>query len=249
MLINYDANQVAEQYQQAKKQPWRSRIETYSLMKLLGDLRGKRVVDVACGDGYFTRRLRQAGATEVVGFDNSERMIELARAQEAAAPLGIQYQLEDARTIVPQRDFDLAVSAWLLVYARDRQELASMCRGLACRVRPGGRFVTLTTNPGVYSFEPRPDYRKYGFEIALADHAYEGAPIQWTIDLGDSSMEIENYYLPISAYESAFLEAGFRDFAVRPLELEPNPQGTDDRAYWADFLKNPIAILIECVKA
>ena len=85
--------------------------------------------------------------------------------------------------------------------------------------------------------------------MKLADRVYEGAPILWTIHLDDSSLEIENYYLPVSAYESAFRDAGFRDFAVHRPELSPDPQGGDDRPYWADFLDHPVAILIDCVKA
>ncbi len=215
-------------------------------MKRIGDLEGQNVVDIACGEGHFTRRLRQAGAAQVVGVDISERMIALARSQEKSDPLGIEYQVQDARTIVPQENFDLAVSAWLLVCAHDRSELSLMCEGLASRLRSGGRLVTLTTNPDLYAFQPPPDYRKYGFEMHLADHAYEGAPILWKILLDDSSLEIENYYLPVSAYETAFRDAGFRDFQVHGLELDP--QANDDRAYWADMIDYPVAIVIECVK-
>src|SRR5262245_49488868 len=155
MTTDYNQGRIAEQYQKAKEQPWRGRIETYSLLKRIGDLKGKNVIEIACGEGYVTRKLRQLGAAKVVGVDIAERMIELARAQEAAAPLGIEYRVEDARTLVPQQDFDLAVSAWLLVYAHDRAELAAMCQGLARRLRPGGRFVTFTTNPGLRSEERR----------------------------------------------------------------------------------------------
>jgi len=243
-----DYNTIAQQYKKAKEQLWRSRIESYSMMKLIGDLAGKKVVDVACGEGHFTRKLRKAGAAEMVGVDISERMIELARAQEAHEPLGIVYRVEDARAAVAQQDFDLAVSAWLLVYAHDRVELASMCRGLSRRLKPGGRFVTIACNPDLYAFKV-PDYRKYGFSVTLADHVFEGAPILWTIHLEDSSFDIENYYLPIAAYESAFLETGFRDFAVHPLELVPDPEAGDDRIFWEDFLKYPPAILIDCVKS
>lgn len=248
MTTNYDDGHTAEQYKKSKKQPWRSRIESYSLLKRIGDIRGKKVVDAACGEGHFTRKLRQLGAAEVVGFDVSERMIELAQAQEASDPLGIEYRVVDVRTIVPQQDFDLAVSAWLLVYAHDRAELASMCEGLACWLRPGGRFVTFTTNPDVYFFNPIPDYSKYGFQIKLADHLFEGAPIVWNSRLDGSDLEIENYYLPISAYESALKDAGFREFKVHHIELGPHPQGADDSDYWKDFLDYPTAILIDCVK-
>jgi ubiquinone/menaquinone biosynthesis C-methylase UbiE len=243
-----DYNQIAGQYQRSKQQTWRSRIESYSLMRLIGDVHGKQVVDVACGEGHFTRKLREAGAERVLGIDISQQMIELASAQEARQPSGIEYRVEDALARVPPGSFDLAVSAWLLVYARNRAELSAMCHGLARRLRPGGRYVTITTNPELYAFA-LPDYRKYGFEIRLADHVFEGAPIVFTVLLDDSSFEIENYYLPVSAYEEAFHAAGFREFRVHPLELAPHPEGVDDREFWADFLRCPPAILIDCVKA
>jgi hypothetical protein len=40
-----------------------------------------------------------------------------------------------------------------------------------------------------------------------------------------------------------------RDFVVRRLELGSDRRGGDDRAYWADLLDRPIAIMIDCVKA
>ena len=242
-----DYNAIAQQYKKCKEHPWRSRIETYSLMNRIGNLEGKRVLDVACGEGFYTRKLRQSGAEEVVGIDLSEAMIQLARDQESRDPLGITYHIEDACAESARQEFDLVVSAWLLVYARNQAELSAMCRGLASRVRSGGRFVTFTGNPNLYTFKDA-DYRKYGFSIRRTDHAYEGAPIVWTVHLDDCSFEIENYHLPIEAYESAFMEAGFSDFAVHLPEVSPHPQGVDDEAFWLDYLAHPPAVLIECVK-
>ncbi|MDK2741953.1 MAG: class I SAM-dependent methyltransferase [Nitrospira sp. BO4] len=242
-----DYNAIASQYKQCKEHPWRSRIETFSILKRLGNIEGKKVVDVACGEGFYTRKLRQWGAGQVVGIDLSEAMIRLALDQEAHHPLGITYRVEDACTERVQQEFDLAVSAWLLVYARNQDELLAMCRGLASRLKPGGRFVTFTGNPDLYTFR-HTDYRKYGFTITLTDHAYEGAPIVWTVYLDDSSIQIENYYLPLEAYESAFTAAGFQDFKVHLPEVSPHPQGMEDGAFWNDYLAHPPAVLIECVK-
>lgn len=124
------------------------------------------------------------------------------------------------------------------MYAHDRSELARMCQGLVW-IRAGGRFVTFTTNPDIYFFDPPADYRKYGFQIRLADPVHEGAPIVWSGDVGGSDLQVEKYYLPVAAYESAFQEAGFRAFEVHPIELGINPQGTDDSDYWSDFRRNP----------
>ena len=76
MTTDYDP--IAEQYKRSKLQPWRTHVESYTLMGLLGDLSGKSVVDVACGDGYYTRLLRAHGARTVRGIDLSERMIALS---------------------------------------------------------------------------------------------------------------------------------------------------------------------------
>lgn len=248
MTLDYNEGQNAERYKQAKMQPWRSRIESYSFMNLIGDLRGKSVLDLACGEGHYTRKLRQSGADRVVGSDLSERMIELARAQEAAEPLGIEYRVEDAATITSQENFDLVVAAWLLVYAHDREELERMCRAVASRLRPGGRFVTLINNPELCDEPPRPDFRKYGFDMTVADHVFEGAPILWTILLEGASLDIENYYLPMSAYKLAFQEAGFGEFQLHRPELAPNPLGVDDSSYWQELLDHPAAVLIDCIK-
>ncbi len=245
-----DYNQIAEQYKKAKAHPWRTRGELFSLMNLIGDLAGKHVVDVACGEGWVTRHIRKAGAARVVGVDISEAMIALARSHEAQESLGIQYRVEDARATGPPEEFDLAVANWLLVYAHDRQELGAMCRGLARRIKPGGRFVTLTANPALYSMQSHPpDYRKYGFEIRLPDSVYEGAPLVCTFHLDDSSFEIENYYLPLTAHESALHDAGFRDVAFHHLTLAPDLEAGDEGDYWADLLKDPPAIMIDGIKA
>ena len=102
MVTDYNSGHTAENYQEAKTQPWRELVEDYSFLKLIGDVRGQRVLDVACGEGHFTRMLRRSGAAEVVGIDISQRMIDLAREQETSRPLGITCRVDDARTVVPQ---------------------------------------------------------------------------------------------------------------------------------------------------
>ena len=75
-----DYNPIAGEYKQSKLQPWRTHIECFSLMELVGDLSRLSVLDVACGEGYYTRLLRRRGAEAALGVDLSTGMIELARA-------------------------------------------------------------------------------------------------------------------------------------------------------------------------
>ena len=65
-----------------------------TLLGLLGDLREKRVLDIACGHGRLTRDLARRGG-RVTGFDISAKLLDMAQQAEAADALGITYLLQD----------------------------------------------------------------------------------------------------------------------------------------------------------
>jgi toxoflavin synthase len=245
MTTNYDA--IAEQYQRSKLQPWRRFIESPSLLHLIGDLRGLSVVDIACGEGFYTRLLRKLGAARVTGVDLSPGMIELARQQETAEPLGIEYLVADGRTLELSASCDLAVAAYLLNYAQDRRELQAMCDGIARCLKPGGRFVTVNGSP-ILNFSSAPSYRQYGFETRVVGDWQEGAPIRWVFHLDDGPFEIENYHLDQAIHEAAFRAAGFREIRWLTPVLSPAGQAALPRGSWDNFLNASPIMLIECTK-
>jgi ubiquinone/menaquinone biosynthesis C-methylase UbiE len=97
MPTNYDV--IAEQYKRSKQVPWRYYIEQYSLCEVAGNVSGVWVLDLACGEGHYTRIFKSMGASQVVGLDRSPKMIELASAAERGEPLGVSYLVGDARSI------------------------------------------------------------------------------------------------------------------------------------------------------
>ncbi|MCY3777109.1 MAG: class I SAM-dependent methyltransferase, partial [Candidatus Aminicenantes bacterium] len=68
-MEQYDS--IAEAYRDSKQLPFRHLIERFTLFELLGEIGGNRVLDLACGDGFYTRLLKRAGAAEVTGVDVS----------------------------------------------------------------------------------------------------------------------------------------------------------------------------------
>ncbi len=243
MATNYDL--IAEQYRRAKQQPWRVYIEAFTLMTLVGDPAGKAVIDIACGEGFYSRMIRQRGAAKVTGVDLSEEMIGLARASEAEQRLGIDYAVGDGRNLRLGPDYDLAVAAYLLNHARDRAELDAMCNGIARCLKPGGRFVTANCNPAC-DFPSAPSYRKYGFETSVVGAFREGAPITFTFYLEDGPFAVEDYFLGVQTHEEALRAAGFRDVRWhRPL-LSPEGEAAYGRDHWSDLLDHPPLIFIEC---
>lgn len=243
VATNYDP--IAEQYQRSKQQAWRTYIECFTFMKLIGDLRGLNVLDVACGEGFYTRMIRERGAARVTGVDLSHRMIELAREQEAQHRLGIEYVVGDARELPDSRQFDLVIAAYLLNYARDGRQLQAMYDGLARSLRPGGRFVTVNSSPAL-TFASAPSYRKYGFETSVRGQWQEGVPITWTFYLNDGPLEIENYHLGTATHETMCRIAGFREIRWHPAELSPEGLTAHDQSFWSTFLDHSPIAFIEC---
>ncbi len=245
MPTDYDP--IAEQYKRSKQQPWRTLIEAFTLLELVGDPSGKSLLDVACGEGFYTRMLRQKGAAAVTGVDLSPGMVELARQQEAAHRQGIEYRVGDARNLESTAEFDLVVAAYLLNYAQNRDELQAMCRGIARCLKPGGRFVSVNSNPGL-NFPAAPSFRKYGFETEAIGEWREGTPIRWRFHLEDGSFEIENYYLDVSLHEQAFRLAGFGEVRWHRPRLSPQGAIAGDPEFWSSFLAYSPVVFIECVK-
>ena len=244
MTTDYDP--IAEQYRRAKQQPWRAHVEAFTLLRLVGDVTGRSVIDIACGEGFYTRMIRQHGAARVLGVDLSARMIDLARATEAQQRLGVEYQVGDGRALGVGRVFDLAVAAYLLNYARDRAELQAMCDGIAACLRPGGRFVTVNANPGL-DFSTAPSYRRYGFETTVRGPWVEGAPVTWTFHLEDGPFDIENYWLDVAAHEDALRRAGFREVRWHRPALAPEGAVGVPLGHWDDLLGHSPIAFIEAV--
>ena len=227
----YDA--IARRYRDSKWLLFRHFIERYTLTTLVGDLRGRAVLDLACGEGVYARQFKRAGAAEVTGVDISEAMVELAAAEERADPIGCRYVCADAAAFTPERPADIVTAIYLLNYARTADAIVRFGRACFRALRPGGRLVGFNDN---VRRPPRPGatLARYGIERTCAHPPREGEPIRYRITNHDGqSFEFDNYYLAPSTYESAMREAGFADFRWVDAMLDPNEQ---DDPFWNDFM-------------
>ena len=81
------------------------------IFRSLGEVRGKSLLDLACGNGFYTRRFRsECGADPVVGFDLSPMLIQQAQRAEQDEPLGIEYLVGDVTTLELDRRFAVLVT-------------------------------------------------------------------------------------------------------------------------------------------
>lgn len=227
---------IAEAYRDSKQLSFRKYLEEYSLFEMLGEVQGKKVLDLACGEGFYTRKVKEAGAAEITGVDISAEMIRLAEEEERTRPLGCKYLNRDVAELEIAESVDIVVAMYLLNYAKTKEELLRFCQVSYNALRLGGRFVGVNDNvrnppKGTVSFA------KYGFEKECINPPTEGDVILYRLTNEDGQQfEFENFFLAPETYQWAFQEAGFADFEWVDLHLAPVQQGN---SFWDEFLSNP----------
>ncbi|MER7417055.1 class I SAM-dependent methyltransferase [Micromonospora peucetia] len=125
------------------------------MLKLAGDVHGRRILDAGCGSGPLSEALQARGAI-VTGFDSSPAMIELARKR-----LGEDADLRVADISLPlpfaDGAFDDVVVSLVLHYLEDWKVPLSELRRV---LKPGGRLLAvalLSTGASAVAAPPASD--------------------------------------------------------------------------------------------
>ena len=131
-----------------------------ALLRLVGDVSGLRLLDLACGHGRLARELARRGGG-VVGVDISAALLEMARAREAVSLLHIAYVYADAASpgVLEGEIFDGVVCSFGL---SDIDDLDGAIATVARVLRLGGFFVFSMLHPcfpGWEAKQARPSWR------------------------------------------------------------------------------------------
>lgn len=225
---------IAADYSASKQLPFRVLVEAPTLFELAGDVRGLSVLDIACGEGTYSRAFARRGASAVLGVDLSSNMVELARASENENPLGVTYRVGDAKTLGAVGAFDLVVACYLFNYARNGAELLAFARTVAANLKPGGRLVGINSNP-LTAASGRQSYTDYGFWRDVESPLRDGARIHYSFTKPDgTTFSFDNFWLSLETSRAAFAEAGLASFDL--VECKAKLPSDQDPAFWQTFL-------------
>lgn len=216
-----------------------------AIMHELGDIRGKRILDLGCGDGYYSRLMAEAGA-DVVGVDFSQEFIDLAKKQEQKQPLGIHYFNGDIANMdfLPSAEIDGAVADFVFVTIPTQEKYIQAIKEVHRALKKNGTVLISRGHPANFnrpeqrrskdyslSYDKEPSY----FDSLTPQHVkmnIEGKPVEWT-----------NYHRSLEDFLNPWLENRF----VITKVIEPKPAqdaierfpeqlgGTDKLPYYIVF--------------
>ncbi len=223
-----------------RKDYYRDELNNPAAFRLIGNVKSKLVLDLACGEGYNTRILARKGA-KVVAIDFSKKLVEQARIEETREKLGIDYQIRDASDLsgLPSNHFDL-VTCFMALQDIDNYDKAvsEVTRVLKNR----GRFVFSIPHPCFEMISDKGNristHERY-FGIG-EDH------IQWKMDRLLKPFETTAFHRTLTDYFSIFYKN--RLLVERLVEPQPTKRAILKHPPLKEVLLRPQSVIVQAVK-
>lgn len=214
--------------------------EWHQLQPLFPDLKGKRVLDLGCGYGWHCKYAVQMGASEVLGIDSSEKMIE--RANTDNADQRITYKVCGIDEYVyPENTYDLVISNLVLHYIKNLEEVY---QNVYRTLKSGGHLLFNIEHPA--------------FTAGVnQDWVYDdsGKPLYWPVDQYYYPGERETLFLghkvikqhhTLTQILNPLLHMGFR---LEAIEEALPPEKMLGQPGMLDEMRRPMMLLVRAVKS
>lgn len=228
---------------------WHRTLIDPPLLRLVGEVNGLRILDLACGNGYLSRRWASLGAS-VTGVDANGPIIERARARETQEPLGIVYHASDAACleVLAADTFDLVVCNMALM---DIENATGAIQEVARVLRSKGRFIASIAHPcfdkvdtsgwDIERIYPKTTiWRKMSHYREIAS-----AELPW-MNVGDEVVNTIAYHRPLSWYVHALRAAGLLISALEEPEPTEEFLVSSDQGPW--IAEIPLHCVLEAWK-
>lgn len=211
------------------------------VLELAGNLTGKHVLDLGCGEGYVSRLIRKRNAESVIGIDISANMIELAR--KAATSGNEHYYCSNVleAEVYKSETFDLVLAVFLFNYLTI-EDSGELLKRIYLTLKPGGRFIFTIPHP-CKPFMAKSEYPFYfkatGSYLEARNSLFKGKI--WKFN-GDS-VEVSCVHKTLGDYFKLLFEAGFSNFPlVEELFVTPELLQIDE-AFFKPIQGLPLHVL------
>jgi len=194
----WDANAEAWDKRIGSGGGWQTIFIAPLVEKMLAIQPGETALDIACGNGIFSRRMAELGAS-VVASDFSPRLIEFARQRTTENGDRIAYHVADATdenqllALAKGRQFDAAVCINALM---DMPAIEPLFRAVAKMLKPGGRFIFTVMHPcfnGI-AITMQPELADYAQEPTYAIKISRYLSYEATKGLAIADQPLQQYY-------------------------------------------------------
>ena len=219
------------------------------ILDMCEPVKGLRILDLGCGEGYCSRQLMKRGAASVDGIDISEKMIEKAQNREAEERLGITYRSGNAASLDPIEDasYDMVLAVFLFNYL-SLDHSKRVAKQVHRILKPGGIFTFAFPHP-LYAFLRANEYPFYfdpkesGY-FSGRDKTFMGKI--WRRDGVD--VTVQSVHKTFEDYFEALRAGGFEGMPILK-ELKVSPEHIDlDQKFFQPIHDLPLHVVVQVRK-
>jgi SAM-dependent methyltransferase len=201
---------------------------------LLGDVRGRRILELGCGGGQCSIAFAKQGAV-AIGIDLSEEQLAFAQQLAAAEGAAVKFVQGDAADLScwGNAEFDIVFSSYALHYVVDIERCLSEVNRVLIA---GGKLVFSLDHPFWDCFFDEEE----GEDSLLPARSYfrRGA-MEWQFSTGGAWMR--SFHRTVGDWVGALHKAGLQLERI----LEPEPVlGPQEESTWGDSYELELARLI-----
>jgi len=225
-------NNLAQPYNdQIDHKPHNAYYDRPNMMNLLGDVKGKVILDAACGPGKYSEILVAKGA-QVTGVDISREMIKCAKQRNKNSGLFFVHDLCEPLDMFKDQSFDIVVCALAMHYI---ENWALTIKEFYRVLKPNGKLIISIEHPFFeYTYFKSTKY----FEIE---------PVSCTWSGFGKPIEINSYRRPLSECINPLIQNGFYLDTI----LEPKPVAAFkkfDPKHYRELNEFPAFMCIRAIK-
>ena len=188
-----------------------------TLWQLVGDVSGKHICDLGCGQGRLARELINRGAI-VTGIDLSSELIEIAKQKISNAT--INYLVDNAETLhkISDSSFDMVISNLALMDMVDIDKVFTSIRRV---LKSDSYFIFSITHP---CFEaPHAEWVKNEDKISRCVHTYTHEGLWYSTNKQGVRGQVGAHHRMLSTYINSLAKAGFIiEQMIEPLMPQDN---------------------------
>jgi ubiquinone/menaquinone biosynthesis C-methylase UbiE len=241
---------VADWYDEMILDPgsYQNQVIMPNLLRIIDPKKGMNIIDIACGQGYFSRAFAEKGA-KVVACDISKELIKIAK---QSSPKEIEYFVSSADNLPfmngESRQVDFAALILALQNIEDMPGALAECARI---MKPAGRLVIVLNHPAFripksssWQWEEQRQYRR--IDAYMSDQRFKIDMTPGEADPANKEFTV-SFHRPLQAYFKALSRAGLSivrlEEWISHKKSQPGP-----RAFEEDRLRKEIPMFI-CIEA
>lgn len=218
----------------------------YTTMYHLGELKGRKVLDLPSGHGVYACKMLAAGASWVTSADIDKNFIATARRQVNAMSSAAKWHGVEANASIPttfrNAPFDVARVNFLLENFHDMSDMRACAQNIFNNLRAGGRYVGIWA-PGAHTPEDgRIVSQTVGMKTSDITGMKSGDLCRITYVHLNNQGSYQWYLKTEDDFRRCLESVGFENIRFERLLVDPAYRGSDDLDRFVGHVGNRIIL-------